>query len=91
MREILQHQKKNYIPTATRLVPGVKVDGRVVMHVTAFRAVSGLRVPANLNFQHLQRSAEAGFEQVVQDVGALWLHVVDQQTASGASTRKSTC
>jgi hypothetical protein len=47
--------------------------------VAGLRPAGGVGVAADLDLQYLQRGAVAGLEQVVEDLTALRLRVVDQQ------------
>ena len=55
------------------------------VHVRGFGAVGGVGVAADLDFEDLQGGAVAGFEQVVQDLAALWFGVVGQQAGVAAA------
>ena len=53
------------------------------------RTIGRLAVAADLDFEYLERGAEAGFEQNVQELAALRLEVVNQQARSCATTRQA--
>jgi hypothetical protein len=61
------------------LVAHVAVDVPADVLVAGLGAVGGVGVAADLELQQLNRGAVAGLEQVVEDLGALWLGVVDEE------------
>ncbi len=61
----------------------VEVAGRVF--VAGLGAVGGVGVAADLDLEDLQRRAVARLEQVVEDLAALRLRIVDQQPAVAAA------
>ena len=55
-----------------------------------FRALSGVTIATHLDLEHLQRSPVTGPEQIVQDVCALWLRVIEEEARPTAATADAT-
>lgn len=69
------------------LVALVAVDHALGVLVAGLGAVSGVGVAACLDLEGLERGAVAGLEQVVEDLAALRLRIVDQQPGVAAAAR----
>ena len=87
-------QKNARIPLFRLLHEPPLVAARVVlflvcMHVAGLAAVGRVHVPADFHLKMLKARAEVRLEEIVQNLAALWLGIIYEQTRGGARAHRA--